>query len=137
LGLYLVIKVVELFVTGDYQYLLEGGAPTIMYIVEMVGGVIVPILFFADPKSRNNLHGITWAAFYTMGGLILNRMNSALFFFKGGYYLPSLPEIAVSVGLTCLGLILFDAAVRFLPILPEPHKKVETNQNTLKETPNA
>jgi hypothetical protein len=28
--------------------------------------------------------------------------------------------LAVSVGLTCLGIIMFDAAVRFLPILPEP-----------------
>ena len=137
LGLYLVIKIADLFISGDFQYLLEGGAPTTMYIIEMIGGVIVPILFFADPKTRNDLHGITWAAFFTMGGLILNRMNTALVFFEGGYYLPSLPEIAVSVGLTCLGLILFDAAVRFLPILPEPRTKVVTNQNTMKETPNA
>ena len=137
LGLYLVIKIADLFISGNFQYLLKGGAPTVMYVIEMIGGVIVPILFFADPKTRNDLHGITWAAFFTMGGLILNRMNTALIFFEGGYYLPSLPEIAVSVGLTCLGLILFDAAVRFLPILPEPRKKVGPNQHTLKETPNA
>jgi Ni/Fe-hydrogenase subunit HybB-like protein len=137
LGIYLVMKIVELFVSGDYRSLLQGGAPTVMWIIEMVGGVLVPIIFFADPKTRNDLHGITWAAFFTMGGLIMNRMNSALVFFEGGYYLPSLPEIAVSVGLTCLGLIMFDAAVRFLPILPEPKKDVEPKPNTLKEIPNA
>jgi Ni/Fe-hydrogenase subunit HybB-like protein len=136
LGLYLVVKTVELFITGNYRYLLAGGAPTVMYIVEMVGGVLIPIIFFADPRTRNDLHGITWAAFYTMGGLILNRMNTALIFFEGGYYLPSLPEIAVSVGLTCLGLIMFDAAVRFLPILPEPEKEIHP-QNAVKESPNA
>lgn len=136
LGIYFVTRLVELLVTGDYQYLLQGGAPTVMYIVEMVGGVLVPIIFFADPKTRNDLHGITWAAFFTMGGLILNRLNSALIFFEGGYYQPSLPEIMVSVGLTCLGLIMFDAAVRFLPILPEC-KKLREKQNSLKETPNA
>ena len=107
-----------------------------MYFIETFGGVLIPIIFFADSRTRNNVHGITWAAFFTMGGLILNRLNTGLIFFEGGYYLPSLPEIAVSVGLTCLGLILYDAAVRFLPILPEPRKKVVTNQNTLKETTN-
>lgn len=137
LGLYLVVRIAELLITGEYRLLLEGGAATTMFIVEMVGGVIVPILFFADPRTRNDLHGITWAAFFTMGGLILNRMNAALIFFEGGYYLPSLPEIAVSVGLTCLGLIMFDLAVRFLPILPEPRKQKEIQPNTLKESANA
>lgn len=137
LGLYLVVRIAELLITGEYRLLLEGGAATTMFIVEMVGGVIVPILFFADPRTRNDLHGITWAAFFTMGGLILNRMNAALIFFEGGYYLPSLPEIAVSVGLTCLGLIMFDLAVRFLPILPAPRKQKEIQPNTLKESANA
>jgi len=91
-----------------------------MWLVEMIGGVMVPLLFFADPKTRNNPHGIVWAAFFTMGGLILNRVNSALIFMDGAYYLPSWSELAVTIGLTCLGVILFDAAVRFLPLFPEP-----------------
>jgi Ni/Fe-hydrogenase subunit HybB-like protein len=37
---------------------------------------------------------------------------------------PSWSELAVSVGLTCLGLILFDAAVRFLPMFPEPKPEI-------------
>jgi Ni/Fe-hydrogenase subunit HybB-like protein len=120
LGLYLVLRVGELLVTGDYRYLLEGGLPALMFIIEMVGGVLVPLVFFADPKTRNDQDGITWAAFFTMGGLIMNRINTALVFMNGSTYFPSLAELAVSVGLTCLGLIMFDAAIRFLPILPEP-----------------
>lgn len=120
LGLYLVIKVAELLINGNYRYLLMDGMPAFMYVIEMVGGVLIPILFFADPKTRNDQDGITWAAFFTMGGLILNRINSALAFMDGALYFPSLAELAVSVGLTCLGIIMFDAAVRFLPILPEP-----------------
>jgi Ni/Fe-hydrogenase subunit HybB-like protein len=120
LGLYLVIKVAELLINGNFRYLLMDGMPAFMYVIEMVGGVLIPILFFADPKTRNDQDGITWAAFFTMGGLILNRINSALAFMDGALYFPSLAELAVSVGLTCLGIIMFDAAVRFLPILPEP-----------------
>jgi len=120
LGLYFVIRTGELIITGNYRYLLENGAPAILFLLEMIGGVLVPIVYFADAKTRNNLHGITWGAFFAMGGLVLNRLNAALSFFQGDAYLPSWQELAVSVGLTCLGLIMFDAAVRFLPMFPEP-----------------
>jgi Ni/Fe-hydrogenase subunit HybB-like protein len=120
LGLYFVIRTGELIISGNYRYLLENGAPAILFLLEMIGGVLVPIVYFADAKTRNNVHGITWGAFFAMGGLVLNRLNAALSFFQGDAYLPSWQELAVSVGLTCLGLIMFDAAVRFLPMFPEP-----------------
>lgn len=138
LGLYLVIRVAELIVSGKYIYLLEDGVPAVMFIIEMLGGVLIPILFFADPKTRNDQDGITWAAFFTIGGLILNRMNTALVFMNGTLYFPSLMELAVSIGLTCLGLIMYDAAIRFLPIIPEPslpheHKTHSEVKATAKE----
>ncbi|MHB8193265.1 MAG: NrfD/PsrC family molybdoenzyme membrane anchor subunit [Bellilinea sp.] len=123
LGSYFVIRTGELFVTGDWRYLLEGGAPAVMYAIEMIGGVLIPFIYFADSRMRNDIHGITWGAFFAMGGLILNRVNSALIFMDGSVYMPSWQEVAVTVGLTCLGLIMFDAAVRFLPMFPEPTRK--------------
>ncbi|MHB1482931.1 MAG: NrfD/PsrC family molybdoenzyme membrane anchor subunit [Bellilinea sp.] len=123
LGSYFVIRTGELFVTGDWRYLLEGGAPAVMYAIEMIGGVLIPFIYFADSRMRNDIHGITWGAFFAMGGLILNRVNSALVFMDGSVYMPSWQEVAVTVGLTCLGLIMFDAAVRFLPMFPEPTRK--------------
>jgi Ni/Fe-hydrogenase subunit HybB-like protein len=124
LGLYLVLKIGDLVVSGDYVYLLKGDLASVLYIIEIMGGVVVPMLMFADPKTRNTSNGIIWAAFYVMGGLIMNRINSALTFFHGALYLPAWSEIAVSVGLTCLGIIMFDAAVRFLPMFPEPTAEV-------------
>ncbi|MHB1119152.1 MAG: NrfD/PsrC family molybdoenzyme membrane anchor subunit [Bellilinea sp.] len=123
LGSYFVIRTGELLVTGDWRYLLEGGAPAVMYAIEMIGGVLIPFIYFADSRVRNDVHGITWGAFFAMGGLILNRVNSALIFMDGSVYMPSWQEVAVTVGLTCLGLIMFDAAVRFLPMFPEPTQK--------------
>jgi Ni/Fe-hydrogenase subunit HybB-like protein len=41
----------------------------------------------------------------------------------GAFYLPSWSELAVTIGLTCLGVIIFDAAVRFLPMFPELKQK--------------
>lgn len=127
LGIYLVLRVGEVIVTGKYMYLMQGGMPAIMWIIEIAGGVIVPLLFFADPATRNDQHGLVWASYFTMGGLILNRVNTALIFLDGSWYLPSWQELAVTIGLTCLGVIIFDAAVRFLPMFPEP--KPETVKN--------
>jgi len=123
LGSYFIIRTGDLIISGDWRYLLEGGFAAWMYIIEMFGGVLIPTLFFMDPKTRNDVHGITWGAFFAMGGLILNRLNSALIFMNGSFYLPSWQEVAVTVGLTCLGLIMFDLAVRFLPMFPEPTPK--------------
>lgn len=123
LGSYFIIRTGDLIISGDWRYLLEGGFAAWMYLIEMFGGVLIPTLFFMDPMTRNDIHGITWGAFFTMGGLILNRLNSALVFMDGSFYLPSWQEVAVTVGLTCLGLIMFDLAVRFLPMFPEPTPK--------------
>lgn len=123
LGGYFVVRMAELFITGKYLYLLQGGAPALMFIVEMVFGVLIPIFFFSDANTRNDVHGITWAAVFTIAGLILNRVNAALIFMSGAFYLPTWQELAVTVGLTCLGFIMFDAAVRFLPMFPEPTPK--------------
>ena len=111
-----------------------------MWLIEMFGGVMIPICCISPIQRRAMMqHGIIWAAFFTMGGLILNRVNSALIFMNGAFYLPSWQEIAVTIGLTCLGVIMFDAAVRFLPMFPEP-KPETTSKNSnhtipkLKET---
>lgn len=120
LGTYFVIRIGELFISGNYVYLLQESWPTFLFLIEMIGGVLIPALLFADPRVRNNPTGIVWAAFLTMGGLIMNRFNASLVFMNGDFYFPSATEIIVSIGLTCLGIIAFDAAVRFLPMFPEP-----------------
>ena len=120
LGTYLVLRLGELLVTGKYTYLLQGGWPTVLYLVEIMCGGVIPFLYFLDPKARNNQHGLVWGSYFTIGGLILYRMNAALIMFDGSFYIPTWQELAVTAGLTCLGVILFDAAIRFLPIFPEP-----------------
>ena len=120
LGVYLVLRVGDLFISGNYSYLLQGGAPAVMWFIEIFGGVLIPILYFMDSNTRRNADSLVWASFFTMGGLILNRMNTSLIFTKNAFYLPNWSELAVTIGLTCLGVILFDAAVRFLPLFPDP-----------------
>ena len=103
LGLYLVLRIGELFVTGKYIYLSTDPWPTFMFLIEIMGGVLIPAILFADKKVRNNSTGIVWAAFLTMGDLIFNQFNTSLVFLNGDFYFPSAAEIIVSIGLTCPG----------------------------------
>jgi Ni/Fe-hydrogenase subunit HybB-like protein len=123
LGLYFILRMGEIFITGKYTYLFKGDLASVMFIIEMVGGTVIPALMFADPRTRKTSNGIIWAAFYAMGGLILYRINAALAFMDGTFYLPAWSEIAVSIGLTCLGIIAFDLAVRWMPMCPEATKE--------------
>ncbi len=124
LGIYLVLRLGELFIAGKYTYLLQGGLPAILWVIEIIGGIVIPILYFVDPKVRNDMHGIVWGGYFAIGGLILNRINTALVFMDGSFYFPSWEELAVTFGLTALGVIAFDAAVRFLPMFPDPEPEV-------------
>jgi Ni/Fe-hydrogenase subunit HybB-like protein len=127
LGSYFVLRIGELIITGEYSYLLLDGPPAVMFLIEMIGGVLVPIAYFSDRRTRSDPNGITWGAFFVMGGLIMNRLNSALIFMKGSFYIPSWQELVVTIGLTCFGILLFDLAVRFLPMFPEPKKEATRN----------
>jgi Ni/Fe-hydrogenase subunit HybB-like protein len=127
LGLYIVIKVVDVIVSGTYVHLIQDPWPTFMFLIEIMGGALIPAIMFADKRIRNSTSGLVWAAFLTMGGLILNRFNSTLVFMNGDFYFPSAAEIAVSIGLTCFGIILFDAAIRFLPMYPNPRERKSNN----------
>ena len=122
------IRMVELGITGKFGLLAEGGLPFVMFVIEMIIGVVIPILYFTNKRMRNNHKHLVWGAFFTIVGLILYRFNLALIFFDGAPYFPSLAEIAITVGLSCLGIAIYDLAVRFLPMFPEvPHKVIAEN----------
>jgi len=133
LGLYIVIKIVDVIVSGTYIYLIQDPWPTFMFLIEIMGGALIPAILFADKRVRNSTSGLVWASFLTMGGLILNRFNATLVFMNGDFYFPSAAEIAVSIGLTCLGIIMFDAAIRFLPMYPNPRERKSNNSTQTTE----
>ena len=44
LGIYFVIRIGELFISGNYVYLLQEPWPTFLFLIEMIGGVLIPAL---------------------------------------------------------------------------------------------
>jgi Ni/Fe-hydrogenase subunit HybB-like protein len=132
LGLYLVIRFTQLTVVGDLKYLFSSGLMSFLFWVEILVGAIIPLVIFSIKKIRQSPQGLLTGAIILLLGMILNRFNVSWFavrhpdpltylpsFMSNVHYLPSLPEIAVSVGIFSFGILAFGLAVKYLPVFEE------------------
>lgn len=137
LGLYLVVRFIQLSVAGDLPYLFSSGGMSVLFWAEILIGGIVPIILFAFKKIRQSPRGLFFGAIITLLGLILNRFNVSWFAVKHSdpitylptfmgnnvHYIPSLPEVLVSVGIFSAGILAFGLAVKYLPVFEEEPPK--------------
>ncbi len=122
---YFIIKVFGLS-TDDNWHLLATGYGA-WYLVELIGFVALPCFLYAVGVRDRNLRLIRVTAAWTVLGVIVNRLNVCLIAFN--YHLPSsqryVPhwmEIAVSVFIVTLGILVFRFIVTRMPIFHEhPH----------------
>ena len=121
-SVYLVLKIVDLFLHGGWGPLLAGTWESWLYTLELVLGVVLPIALVIIPGSRHSATGIGLAAFFGAFGLALNRLDVGVFgYFRdaGVVYFPSLIEWAVGLGVVAsAGLVLFFIS-EHLPIFSE------------------
>jgi Ni/Fe-hydrogenase subunit HybB-like protein len=123
LGIYLVLKVGDLVLAGELGLLFSEGWLSLLFLAEMVIGVIVPMILFGTRKMRESSSGLFWGAGCVLVGLAVNRTNVALLGLKsptGAVYFPHWIEFAVAAACVAAGILLFNLAARFLPVFHEP-----------------
>lgn len=129
LGVYLILKFAELAVTGDLGYLFTSGVMTILFWAEIIIGVVIPMIWFSVKKNRTSPNALLAGAIITLLGMILNRFNVSWFavkhpdplfylpnFMGNVSYLPTLPEVFVSIGIFSAGILAFGLASKYLPV---------------------
>lgn len=119
LGLYLVLKLGELIISGDFGLLFEGSLRSNLFLLELLIQVILPLVFLSMPKVRQNPSKLFWSAALVVVGTVFNRINVVLIGPRvptGAAYFPNWIEFAVTIGLISGGLILFMLAARYLPV---------------------
>ncbi len=121
LVLYFALKVVDLIARGATSYLLVPGFHSALYYIEMGLGVIAPMLILLTKRGRANPRIVYASAWLIVGGVILNRLNTALLGWAsyagaGPYYIPSVGEITISVFLLSLGVVGFGLIAKNLPV---------------------
>jgi Ni/Fe-hydrogenase subunit HybB-like protein len=117
---YFGIKVVGIAVGNHWDLL-----PTrygVWFLFELIGFVAVPAFLFAVGARDKNQSLIRYTSLLTVLGIVLNRLNVSLIVFNwhlpaAQKYSPHWMEIALSVYIVTVGLVLFRFIVNHMPIL--------------------
>jgi Ni/Fe-hydrogenase subunit HybB-like protein len=138
-ALYLVLKFGDLAVAGELNLLFTSGFMSVLFWAEIIIGAVIPIVLFSQRAVRESSKGLLIGSIFVVVGLMLNRFNVSWFgiqrldpmtyvpsFMGKVNYFPTLPEVAVSIGVVAAGVLAFSLAVRYLPLFSkeaeESHK---------------
>jgi Ni/Fe-hydrogenase subunit HybB-like protein len=132
LGIYMAIKFGQLAFAGDLKTLFTGGLMSFLFWTEILVGAVLPLVLFSFKKVRQSPKGLFYGAIAVLLGMILNRFNVSWFavkhpdpltylptFMSNVRYVPSLPEVAISLGIFSAGILAFGLAVKYLPVFEE------------------
>ncbi len=119
---YFMIKIIGVAADDNWHYLTTGyGA---WFLVEVLGFVALPAFLYAVGVRDKNTKLIRWTAAWTVLGIIVNRFNISMVAFN--YHLPSSEryfphwiEIAISVFIVTVGILVFRFICTRMPILYE------------------
>jgi Ni/Fe-hydrogenase subunit HybB-like protein len=121
LFIYLLFKVGDVIVAGEFGALFSEFPAAAWWWAEMIIGVILPLILFMLPAVQKSRGWLFFSALLVVLGLILNRFNVTLMNLemRPGYgtYFPAWTEIAISVGLLAAGMLVIMLANKFLPVV--------------------
>jgi Ni/Fe-hydrogenase subunit HybB-like protein len=124
LGIYLAFKIGDVVIRQTFVYLTEITVESVMFTIELLIGVIIPLRMLLSPKVTRSETGLFIASFLIVIGVLLNRMNNFLIAYTPPYqfntYFPSIGEISVTLGFIALEILFFRWMVMIFPIVSVP-----------------
>lgn len=117
---YFMIKVFGIAMDNNWHWLSTSWGA--WFLVELLGFVALPSLLYATGVREKNIGLIKWTAAWTVLGIVVNRLNVGLIAFNwhlptSERYFPHWMEIALSLFVVTVGLIVFRFIVSHMPIL--------------------
>jgi Ni/Fe-hydrogenase subunit HybB-like protein len=132
LGLYLIVRFVQLALGHDLQYVFTSGRMSVLFWIEIMVGAIIPLVLFSMKRVRHSPRGLLIGSIVLLVGMILNRFDVSWFSVKhpdplsylpslmsNVHYWPTLPEVSVSIGIFAFGILAFSLAAKYLPLFEE------------------
>ncbi|OIP65753.1 MAG: Ni/Fe-hydrogenase cytochrome b subunit [Nitrospirae bacterium CG_4_9_14_3_um_filter_53_35] len=118
--IYLAVRFTDLAVRGNFPLMLEGSRASVLFFIEIMAGVIVPMLLLASASREGPVGRILGGQILVMAGVILNRFDTNFLTqaAHGGSYFPSWMEIAITAGVISFGVFLYRIAVLRLEVFP-------------------
>jgi Ni/Fe-hydrogenase subunit HybB-like protein len=129
LGAYLGIRIGDLTLREVWPRVFEGSVQSTMFMIEIVLGVIAPMVLLSFSKVRHSVKGLFISASMVIFGVALNRINVFLVAYKPLYpqktYFPSIFEILVTAGLICALVLVYRFVVLNFPVIAGEPKEVK------------
>jgi Ni/Fe-hydrogenase subunit HybB-like protein len=131
LGLYLAMKIGDLAYAGELGLTLQPGRLTIHWWIEILGGVVVPMIILAIPTLRRKHAWLFTSATLVIAGLMFNRFNVGLLSWHrvtNTPYFPNWMEFAVSFGVISGVILVYDFVATHMKLFDVGAEEHETHQ---------
>lgn len=136
LSLYLGLKVTDLVLRGAWPLVSIPTVESVMFGVEMLVGVIAPLVLLAMPALNRSPQGLAVASALMVFGVVLNRLNVTITGMLAGSnarYVPAVGEVLITLGIVAAGLLAYLWIVEHLPVFEarrEPQVPAEQAAST-------
>jgi Ni/Fe-hydrogenase subunit HybB-like protein len=128
LGIYLAFKIGDMFIRETFVYLSVLNTASVMFTIEMLFGVIIPLRMFLSPKVLKTPSLLFTASALVVFGVLLNRINNFVVAYSPPYstesYFPSFGEISVTVGFVAILVLAYRFIVLNFPVISLPGKQI-------------
>jgi len=128
LGVYLAAKLGDMVIRETFVYLTEFNTVTVLFGIELVVGVIIPLRMFLSEEVRNSIPGLYIASMLVIFGVVINRFNNFVTAYNPPYateaYFPSFGEISVTLGFVAIEILIYRLFVKIFPVISVPIKNV-------------
>lgn len=126
LGIYLAFKIGDMVIRETFVYLTEFNTASIMFTIEVLFGVIIPLRMFLSPKVLKSQALLFTASALVVLGVLLNRINNFIVAYNPPYsvesYFPSVGEISVTLGFAAMLILAYRFIVINFPVISLPGK---------------
>lgn len=126
LGIYLAFKIGDMFIRETFVYLTEFNTASVMFTIEVLFGVIIPLRMFLSTKVLKSPLFIFIASALVVFGVLINRINNFVVAYtppySSGSYFPSYGEISVTLGFVAMLVLAYRFIVLNFPVISLPGK---------------
>ncbi|MBO8127672.1 MAG: Ni/Fe-hydrogenase cytochrome b subunit [Peptococcaceae bacterium] len=122
LAFYFVLKCIDLTYRDAWGYVFNGSFEANMFLVEILGFILLPLVLFLIPSVRNSVGGLVTTSILVVVGVVFNRMNvvfTGMADAAGGHYFPSWMEWSLTIGLISAGILVYCFVVENFNIFHE------------------
>jgi octaheme c-type cytochrome (tetrathionate reductase family) len=121
IGAYAVFKFGDIILRWSQLKFTEHPEATVAWAVEIVFGILTPLVLFSLRAVRKSAGWLLSAALLVVFGVVLNRVNVYIvgYFppFAGKRYFPAVGELALTIGLACVLMLLYRFFAVYFPIV--------------------